>query len=236
MPKILVLNLGSTSYKFKLFDMDSGKQVLAWGEVENIGKSSSQYRIVLNGKEETGTSRCSDHGKAFSLCFSFLMEHHVLASLDEIDAIGYKAVHGGPISGTRLVDDAVLAIMEEYSSMAPAHNPVYIRMVRNLRERYPKLRQIVRFETSFHHTVPLYRAVYGVPYEWVEAHGIRKYGFHGSSHEYIAQRMNELEPASKRIISVHLGGSSSLCAINEGKSIATSMGATRSRVSSRITG
>ena len=140
--------------------------------------------------------------------------------------MGYKAVHGGPITGTQIIDDTVLDNMEEYVSLAPAHNPIYIRMMRMLKKEYPNLRQVARFETSFHQSIPQYRTLYGVPYEWKEKYGIRRYGFHGSSHEYIAHKMKELEPSAKRIISLHLGGSSSLCAINEGKSIACSMGAT----------
>ncbi len=116
--------------------------------------------------------------------------------------------------------------MERMILFAPAHNPIYIKMMRMIKERYPDLCQIARFETSFHATIPEYRTVYGVPYEWIEKYGIRRYGFHGSSHEYIAERMKQLDEKASRIISVHLGGSSSLCAILNQVSIATSMGAT----------
>jgi acetate kinase len=143
-----------------------------------------------------------------------------------LDAVGYKAVHGGPISGVRPVNDELLEVMDSFISFAPAHNPIYINMMRRLKEQRPELFQAAYFETSFHTTVPLYRAIYGVPYEWVEDIGIRRYGFHGSSHSFIAQEISRLEPMAKRVISIHLGGSSSLCAILEGKSIATSMGAT----------
>ena len=116
--------------------------------------------------------------------------------------------------------------MEQFVPYAPAHNPVYLELMRNLRERYPALCQAVRFETSFHADIPAFRTAYGIPWQWAEEWGIRRYGFHGSSHEYIAGRMQELEPDAKRVISIHLGGSSSLCAIRDGKSIASSMGAT----------
>ena len=122
--------------------------------------------------------------------------------------------------------EALLAEMEKMVPLAPAHNPVYLAMMKSVRAKYPKLTQIACFETAFHQTMPLERAVYGIPYEWVEQYGIRRYGFHGSSHSYIAWKMSQESPQARRVISVHLGGSSSLCAIRDGKSIASSMGAT----------
>ena len=146
--------------------------------------------------------------------------------MSSLDAIGYKAVHGGALSDAHVIDEALLAEMERMAPLAPAHNPVYIAMMKSVRERYPALTQIACFETAFHQTMPPERAVYGIPYEWMEQYGLRRYGFHGSSHSYIAWRMQQEAPEARRVISVHLGGSSSLCAIRDGKSIATSMGAT----------
>lgn len=226
MKKIMVLNLGSTSFKLKLFEMGTGTTALAaTGAVENIGREGGAYKVSAGDSKEKGSCSCRNHSEAFELCKGFLIEAGIIRSMDELDAVGYKAVHGGPISGTRLVDDDVLSVMESYSSLAVAHNPVYIRMMRQIRESYPELKQTAYFETSFHSTIPLKRAVYGVPYEWSKE-GIRRYGFHGSSHGYIAMRMAQLIPDARRIISIHLGGSSSLCAILDGESIANSMGAT----------
>lgn len=226
MKKIMVLNLGSTSFKFKLFDFSIGERVLAVGNVESVGGAQSSYRMTAANAAEEGNCQCHSHGDAFRFCLTFLEKRGVLASPADLDAVGYKAVHGGAVSGAQLVNEGLLAVMESYVAFAPAHNPVYIGMMRELQESYPQLLQVACFETSFHATIPAQRVVYGVPYEWREQYGIRRYGFHGSSHGYITQKLSELEPASKRVISVHLGGSSSLCAIKDGKSIASSMGAT----------
>ncbi len=223
--KIMVLNLGSTSFKFKLFEMGESETLLAHGGVERIGEKTSPWRLRFP-KERAGEAACPRHEDALELILRLLAEDGVLSGLDELDAAAYKAVHGGSVSGARPVTPELLEQMERFSSFAPAHNPMYIRVMRAVGERFPQLKQIACFETAFHSTVPLYRAVYGVPYEWAEQYGVRRWGFHGSSHSYIAMRMAELEPDARRVISVHLGGSSSLCAILDGKSIATSMGAT----------
>ncbi len=196
MSKIAVFNLGSTSFKYKIFD--AGNHVYACSMVENI-------------------SGIDGHFEAFKK-----------ANVDftDVSAVGYKAVHGGNLSGARLVDDSVIAVMEQFSKFAPAHNPIYISFIRSMQKEYPQLPQIAYFETSFHATIPEYRRAYGVPAAWRKDLGIRRYGFHGSSHEYISLKMKEYEPDRKRVISIHLGGSSSVCAISDGKSVACSMGAT----------
>ena len=224
MGKIIILNLGSTSFKYKLF----GEKLveLSAGAVESIGAAQSACSMSTRGETRRGTHCCPRHEDAFALCLAFLIESGILTSLEELGAAGYKAVHCGTISGAQRVDEVLLEKMERFNSFAPAHNPVYIRMMRTMLKRYPNLRQAACFETAFHATMPLERAVYGVPYEWVEKYGIRRYGFHGSSHSYIAMKMGELEPAARRVISIHLGGSSSICAILDGKSIASSMGCT----------
>jgi acetate kinase len=224
--RIIVLNLGSTSFKFKYFLFGKKKELLASGSFENIGDITSAYSVQLKETDVKGSFRCESHIDAFGKAMDILVDKNVLQSIDNLDAVAYKAVHAGMIYGARPVDDDLLSAMEKYCPLAPAHNPIYIEMMTRIRDAYPNLRQIAHFETSFHHQIPLKRAVYGVPYEWVEKYGIRKYGFHGASHNYIAEKMHELEPNAKKLISVHLGGSSSICAIYEGKSIATTMGAT----------
>lgn len=225
--KIFVMNLGTTSFKFKLFDMEEDERVLAQGELECVGSPMSHYEISLaNGERLAGDEPVADHGKAFSLCLGHLQEMGALKALSDLNAVGYKAVHGGKLSGTRLVDEALMAEMERVTPLAPAHNPIYLNAMRAIAKEYPTLTQVARFETSFHATIPEKRVVYGVPYEWKENWGIRRYGFHGSSHQYIAQTMARLEPGAKKIVSCHLGGSSSICAIENGRSVATSMGAT----------
>lgn len=228
MKKIFIMNLGTTSFKFKLYLFSADhQQVLASGEIESVGADQSAYVLQLGSREkETGKTHIPDHGAGFTFCVNALQQAGILTDLDDLDAVGYKAVHGGNLSGTQPVDEALLAEMERVAALAPAHNPIYLRAMKDIRDRYPNLKQIARFETSFHGTIPDCRTTYGVPYHWREELGIRKYGFHGSSHEYIAGRMQQLCPAAKRVISCHLGGSSSICAIREGKSIATTMGAT----------
>lgn len=227
MQRIFIMNLGTTSFKFKLFDMDENEAVLAQGELECVGSERSHYEIRLaDGREVVGDEEVTDHGRAFTLCFEKLKELGALQTLEDLSAVGYKAVHGGNLSGTCLVDEALMEEMERVTPLAPAHNPIYLNAMRSIAEQYPDLTQVARFETSFHQSIPEKRVVYGVPYEWKENFGIRRYGFHGSSHQYISQKMAQLEPGAKKIVSCHLGGSSSICAIENGKSVATSMGAT----------
>ena len=228
MDKIFIMNLGTTSFKFKLFVCDDRTQdVTAEGELESVGSASSRYVLrYADGRERSGDLPIADHGVAFTHCFSLLQADGILRDLDDLTAVGYKAVHGGSLSGTCNVDEALIAEMERVTPLAPAHNPIYITAMKDISARFPQLRQVARFETSFHGTIPDCRTTYGVPYHWRSEWGIRKYGFHGSSHQYIASRMQELAPDAKRVITCHLGGSSSICAIRDGKSIATTMGAT----------
>ena len=207
--RIIVLNLGSTSFKYKLFEVGKEEKEVAEGGFENVGSAGKM-----------------SHMDAFAKTEQQLKEKGALESFESLDAVGYKAVHAGDVTGARVIDDEILKIMEHYSVFAPAHNPVYIRVMKEMKERFPKLLQIGYFETSFHASIPQKRVLYGVPYEWKEEMGIRRYGFHGSSHSYIAWKMKTEAPECKKILSFHLGGSSSVCAIEDGKSIASSMGAT----------
>ena len=228
MKKIFIMNLGTTSFKFKLYHFSPERQqILASGEIESVGAAESAYELKLGGDgTEKGVTPIPNHGAGFAFCMDKLQQSGILADLDDLDAVGYKAVHGGNLSGTQLVTDALLAEMERVTPLAPAHNPIYLQAMKSIRQRYPELKQVARFETSFHSTIPDCRTTYGVPYQWRQELGIRKYGFHGSSHEYIAGRVGQLNPEAKKVISCHLGGSSSICAIKDGKSIATTMGAT----------
>ena len=228
MDKIFVMNLGTTSFKFKLYAFaGEDAQVLATGELESIGAPLSAYELSYpDGRSRKDSAPIPDHGAAFAHCFALLQEDGILRDLDDLTAVGYKAVHGGNLSGTCLVDDALIAEMERVIPFAPAHNPIYLNAMKTIRERFPQLPQVARFETSFHGTMPEKRVTYGVPYAWKQEVGIRRYGFHGSSHQYIAQTVAKLQPGARKIINCHLGGSSSICAILDGQSVATSMGAT----------
>lgn len=228
MDKIFILNLGTTSFKCKLFRCeDTVQEVIAEGELESVGAKQSPYVLrYADGRCREGAEPVKDHGQAFSLCLGILQQDGILRDLEDLSAVGYKAVHGGSLSGTCLVDDKLLAEMERVTPLAPAHNPIYLAAMKDIAARFPGLTQVARFETSFHETIPACRTTYGVPWQWREELGIRKYGFHGSSHQYIATRMQQLQPEAKRVICCHLGGSSSVCAILDGKSVATTMGAT----------
>jgi acetate kinase len=198
---ILVANLGSTSFKFKLLDMEKNGEVVARGGYERIGQGEFK-----------------DHAAVIDV---------ILKDLKRLpDAIGFKAVHGGPISGAVRVDEQVLYTMHQFADIAPAHNPPYIEAMKAFAEKLHGVPQVACFETAFHQTIPASRQTYAIPYEWTERLGIRRYGFHGASHRFIATRMAELNPKAKRIISIHLGGSSSICAIEDGKSVANSFGLT----------
>ena len=228
MESIFVMNLGTTSFKFKFYVFcGETAQVLAAGELESIGAPMSRYEISYgDGQSIRGEAPIPDHGAAFAHCFAVLQAQGIIKDLGDLTAVGYKAVHGGSLSGTCLVDDALIAEMERVTPLAPAHNPIYLNAMKDIRKRFPELTQVARFETSFHSSIPEYRVTYGVPYRWKEELGIRRYGFHGSSHQYITQALAKLQPSARRIINCHLGGSSSICAIQDGKSVATSMGAT----------
>jgi acetate kinase len=223
---VLVSNIGSTSFKFKLFDFAAGERVLAEGGCDRIGLGNSKWKLRAGDAKADGTADLADHGQAIELHLQQLVELGAIDSIDAVNAIGFKAVHGGPISGAVAVDDNVIATMEQFADIAPQHNPPYIAAMRAFKGKLPKVPQVAAFETGFHQTIPAARVVYGTPYEWFEKRGIRRFGFHGASHGYIAVRMAEIDPDAKRIISCHLGGSCSICAIDNGKSVANSFGMT----------
>jgi acetate kinase len=227
--KILVCNIGSTSFKFKLYAMD-GERVLARGGCERIGGDGSSWSVTLDGGHEAGaTEPLPDHAAAIEACLKVLTDpaDGCLDSLAALTAIGYKAVHGGDIANPARIDDAVMAEMERFNDVAPAHNPAYIAAMKAFAARLPDTPQVAAFETGFHQTIPMSRQVYGIPWEWTETLGVRRYGFHGASHRYIGVRTAELLGRDDlKIISCHLGGSSSICAIDGGKSVANSFGMT----------
>lgn len=200
---ILVANLGSTSFKFKVLDTDLDCKEVARGGYERIGQPGEPF---------------ATHADVIDV---------ILKQLPKApDAIGFKAVHGGPISGAVLADEHVIDTMQQFADIAPAHNPPYISAMKAFANKLPGVPQVACFETAFHQTIPMSRQVYAIPWEWTEKLGIRRYGFHGASHRYIATRMQQIDPAAKRIISCHLGGSCSVCAIDDGKSVLTSLGLT----------
>lgn len=224
--KILVANLGSTSFKYRLFDM-ANEQQLARGGIERIGAAESRCVVSIGDWDEETVDSVPDHAMAVRKCLEQLThpEHGCLGAASEVSAIGFKAVHGGRVSGVQRVTDDVLEAMEEMGQCAPAHNPPYVAAMRLLAERLPEIPMVAAFETGFHATIPDRLKYYAVPYEWAEQFHIKRWGFHGASHRFIAVRIAELLGRDDlRVISCHLGGSSSLCAIRSGQSVSTTMG------------
>jgi acetate kinase len=224
--KILVANLGSTSFKYRLFDM-ADERSLARGGVERIGAAESPCIVEIGGKRQELKAKVPDHAAAVRQCLTQLTDpaSGCLKDAREVAAIGFKAVHGGRVSGVQHVTPDVLAAMEEMSLVAPAHNPPYIKAMRLLAEKLPDIPLVAAFETGFHATVDDRLRYYPAPYDWAEKLHIKRWGFHGASHRYIAQRTSQLLGRyDLRIISCHLGGSNSLCAIRGQQSVATSMG------------
>jgi len=234
--KILVANIGSTSFKYRLFDMQDERQ-LARGGIERIGEQESRCTFATEKETaETGDSKgktyetkkhVPDHAVAVRECLEQLThpDRGCLQDASEVSAIGFKAVHGGRVSGVQRVTPDVLDAMEEMVQVAPAHNGPYIGAMRLLQERFPEMPLVASFETGFHATIPDRNRHYAIPREWTETYHVQRWGFHGASHRYISERICEiLQREDLRVISCHLGGSSSLCAIRNGKSVATSMG------------
>ena len=224
--KILVANLGSTSFKYRLFDMTDERQ-LARGGVERIGAAESRTFAEIGGQKRESVSAVPDHAVAVRECLAQLTapDFGCLEDAGEVSAIGFKAVHAGSAGGVRVVDEDVLQAMESLSPTAPAHNPPYVKAMRLLGRRLPEIPLVAAFETAFHETIPDRNRFYAVPWDWSQEYDIRRWGFHGASHRYVATRLGELLGRNDaRIISCHLGGSSSICAIKAGKSVATSMG------------
>jgi acetate kinase len=224
--KILVANLGSTSFKYRLFDM-ADERLLARGGVERIGSSMSRCFVEAGGRRTEMETAARDHAVAVRLCLQQLADPKLgcLKDANELAAIGFKAVHAEKMTGVNRVDNRVLAAMEAYADVAPAHNPPYVRAMRLLAQELPEIPLVAAFESGFHETIAPAERLYAVPMEWAEKHGVKRWGFHGAGHRYIAWRTAQLlGKTDAKIISCHLGGSSSLCAIKDGKSAANSLG------------
>lgn len=224
--KILVANLGSTSFKYRLFDLPAETQ-LARGGIDRIGQSQSACFVEIGGRREETLLRVPDHAAAVRICLEHLMhpEWGCLKSASEVSAIGFKAVFAGKLSGIRIVDEALLKRMEELSDIAPAHNPMYARAMRQLRSAFPEIPLVAALETAFHETILDANRCYAVPYEWKTDYEVCRWGFHGASHRFLGMRIAQLlGRPNLKLVTCHLGGSNSLCAIREGRSVANSLG------------
>ena len=227
--KILVINAGSSSVKYQLFDAENEK-LLAKGLVERIGLNDSVLTHKVNGKAYEIKQRLDDHAEALKLVMNTLVDEKigVIKSLDEVGAIGHRILHGGTIyKEPTLVDDKVLKNLDKLIPLGPLHMPANINGIKACMEVMPGKPNVALFDTAFHSTMPEYAYTYPLPYEWVDKYNVRKFGFHGMSHDYISRVVEELEGKKDlRIINCHIGNGASVCAIKNGKCIDTSMGLT----------
>lgn len=230
--KILVLNCGSSSLKFQLYDMDD-EQVLIRGIVENIGADQSGLKYELPGRAKVKEPCDVDsHESAIKLVQETLCdpEHGCIKSIHEVDAIGHRVVHGGEsFTGSVLVSEAVLQKLKDCIRFAPLHNPPNIKGIEASLWQFPFARQAAVFDTAFHQTMEPHSYIYALPYEWYKKKGIRRYGFHGTSHDFVAKEAASFLQRSieeLKIITCHIGSGASMAAVNGGKSVDTSMGFT----------
>lgn len=230
--KILVLNCGSSSIKYALYNMDD-RSVVTSGGIEKIGLPDSFIKIKLaDGKKVQINEPIPEHTKGVQFIFQVLTtgEYAVLKDLHELDAVGHRMVHGGEkFNKSVLLTDEVMADFAACNDLAPLHNPANIKGVNAVKALLPEIPQVGVFDTAFHQTMPDYAYMYAVPYELYEKYGVRRYGFHGTSHRYVSQRVCEylgIKPEGTKIITCHIGNGASIAAVKDGKCVDTSMGLT----------
>ena len=225
--KILSVNAGSSSLKFQLYEMPEEK-VLISGLMERIGVGNSFYTIKVNGEKIKKEVELNNHEEAFETLVKELEENKVVESLDEIEGIGHRVVQGGDyFDKTVVIDDEVLAKIEELSSLAPLHNPAAVTGIKAAKDVFPNAVQTAVFDTAFHQTMPKENFLYALPISWYTDLKVRRYGAHGTSHKFVSQRMNEiLGRDDTKIITCHIGNGASVSAVVNGKCVNTSMGLT----------
>ncbi|MGP4062586.1 acetate kinase [Halobacillus sp. H74] len=227
--KILAINAGSSSLKFQLIEMPE-ETVITKGLVERIGLDDAVFTIEVNDEKDKSVTDIPDHGEAVRLLLDKLTANGIIESLEEINGVGHRVVHGGErFSDSVLITDEVIKEIEEVSDLAPLHNPANLTGINSFREVLPNVPHVAVFDTAFHQSMPEQSYLYSLPYEYYQEYGIRKYGFHGTSHKYVSERASEMlgRPVDQlRLLSCHLGNGASIAAIEGGKSIDTSMGFT----------
>ena len=230
--KILVLNCGSSSIKYALYNMDD-KSVMTSGGAERVGLDGAFVKVKLaNGEKKKVMHDIPEHTEGVKFIFSLLTDPEigVIKDLKEIDAVGHRMVHGGEkFNKSVVLTDEVLKVFEECSDLAPLHNPANLKGVQAVAELMPGLPQVGVFDTAFHQTMPEKAYLYAIPYELYKDYGVRRYGFHGTSHRYVSQRVCEylgVNAADKKIITCHIGNGGSIAAVDGGKCVDTTMGLT----------
>ena len=229
MSKVISVNAGSSSLKFQLFDMPS-ENVLTSGQAERIVLEEGIFTIKVNGEKFVQNLPIKDHKVAVNLLLEALIKHNIVASLDEIDAAGHRIVQGGAYFDSSVkVDEDVVSKVEELCELAPLHNPAHLICYNAFKEALPNIGHVFVFDTAFHQTMGPESYLFPVPYEWYENYKIRRYGAHGTSHQYVSQRCAQLmnkDVKDLNIITCHLGNGASITAVKNGKCINTSMGLT----------
>ncbi len=224
---ILSVNAGSSSLKFQVLVMPE-ETVLTSGIVERIGFEEAVFSIKVDGKKVSVTQPIMNHEDAVELLIEGLLKHQIIHSLEDIQGVGHRVVQGGEIfKESALIDDIVINHIKQLSPLAPLHNPANLVGILAFLEVMPQVKHVAVFDTTFHQSMPKENYLYAVPYDWYKKHGVRKYGFHGTSHQYVSQKaMKILNNNNAKVIVVHMGNGVSLCAVDSGQSVDTSMGLT----------
>ncbi len=223
--KILTVNAGSSSLKFNCIELPSEKELIS-GYFEKIGMDGSFYNIKINGEKTKKEVELSNHNDAVRYLKEELLNNGIVSSLEEIDGVGHRLVHGGDkFKDSVLLTEEVIQECEKFNDLAPLHNPAMLSCIRAFQSEMPTTPMVGVFDTSFHQTIPEINYLYSVPFSWYQEYGIRKYGFHGTSHKFITKTMQKiLGKDSINIINCHIGSGGSICCIKDSKSIDTTMG------------
>lgn len=225
MKKILAINAGSSTLKFKLFAMPE-ETVLTEGKVDRIGKPDAEFTIYVNGEKKREAVTSDSAPEAVNIVLDALVNEGIISHLNEIDGVGHRVVHGGEyFKDSTIINQSVVEKIDELSALAPLHNPANLQGILAFREALPNVMNVAVFDTSFHQTMPPESYLYAVPMDWYRKHHVRKYGFHGISHKYVSQRVQQLlEKPEAKVIVCHLGSGASICAVDGEQSVDTSMG------------
>ena len=223
--KILTINAGSSSMKFSVMEIPEGKELIN-GYFQRIGLEGSFYDVKINGEKLHRDEVLTNHLEALECIKKELVELNVVENLDEIDAVGHRLVHGGEkFKNSTLITDEVIEECKKFTKLAPLHNPAMLACIEAAKQAFPNQPMVAVFDTSFHQTMDKANFLYPVPYEWYTKYGVRKYGFHGTSHKFINREISKhLNRDDLKVISCHIGSGASICAIDSGKVVDTSMG------------
>ena len=225
--KILVVNAGSSSLKFQLFEMPEEKVIIS-GYIEKVGIEGSFWNTKINGEKIRGEKDLKNHTEAVQVMLDELLKYHAVESLDEIKGVGHRVLHGGEkYSDSVLIDNEAIQSIKDLMKLGPLHHPGNLAGIEAMQKALPEVPMVAVYDTAFHQTMPKYNFIYPVPMEWYEKYGVRKYGFHGTSHKYITQEMKHLlNKDDVNLIIAHIGSGGSLSAVKDGKCYDTTMGLT----------